>query len=88
MLGCFVTIHGDLLKRGATLLGKSLTDAEAEKHATVIMKGLLGNIWDKQTSKSLHDARIVMDRKMSLSKAPQELQDIHNRTCNLIVSKI
>jgi hypothetical protein len=87
MLGCFVTIHGDSLKRGM-LLGKSLTDAEAEKHATVIMKGLLGNSWDKPTSKSLHDARIAMDRKMSFSKAPQDLQDMHNQTCNLIVSKI
>jgi hypothetical protein len=70
------------------LLGKSLTDAEAEKHATVIMKGLLGNSWDKPTSKSLHDARIAMDRKMSFSKAPRDLQDMHNQTCNLIVSKI
>jgi len=88
MLGCFVTIHGESLKRGAELLGKSLSDEETEKHATVIMKGLLGSNWDKPTSKSLHDARLVMDRKMSFSKAPQELREMHNQTCNLIVNKI
>lgn len=88
MLGCFVTIHGESLKRGAVLLGKSLSDSEAEKHATVIMKGLMGKDWDNPTAKSLHDARVVMDRKMSFSKAPQDLQDMHNQTCNLIVSKL
>jgi hypothetical protein len=88
MLGCFVTIHGESLKRGAELLGKSLSDTEAEKHATVIMKGLLGNNWDKPTSKSLHEARIVMDRKMSFSKAPKDLRDMHDQTCNLIVGKL
>lgn len=88
MLGCFVTIHGESLKRGAALLGKSLSDEEAEKHATAIMKGLLGNQWDNPTSRSLHDARVVMDRKMSFSRAPQDLRDMHDETCDLIVSKI
>jgi hypothetical protein len=88
MLGCFVTIHGDSLKRGAELVGKSLSDAEAEKHATVIMKGLLGASWDQPTAKSLHEARLVMDRKMSFSKAPQDLREMHEQTCNLIVSKV
>jgi hypothetical protein len=52
------------------------------------MKGLLGSNWDKPTSKSLHEARVVMDRKMSFSKAPKDLRDMHDQTCNLIVSKI
>lgn len=88
MLGCFVTIHGETLKRGGQLLGKNLSDEDTEKHATVIMKGILGTSWDKPTSKSLHDARIVMDRKMSFSQAPQDLQDLHEQVCNLIVSKV
>jgi len=67
MLGCFVTIHGESLKRGAELLG---------------------NDWNNPTSKSLHEARIVMDRKMSFSKAPKDLRDMHDQTCNLIVSKL
>jgi hypothetical protein len=29
-----------------------------------------------------------MDRKMSFSKAPQDLRDMHEQTCNLIVSKL
>jgi hypothetical protein len=88
MLGCFVTIHGETLKRGAQLLGKSLDDEQTEKHATVIMKGILGSNWDKPTSASLHDARIRMDQKMNFSQAPADLRALHGQVCDRIVSKI
>jgi hypothetical protein len=88
MLGCFVTIHGETLKRGGKLLGKSLSDEETERHATVIMKGILGKSWEAPTADSLYEARLVMDRKMSFSQAPQDLQDLHEQVCNLIVSKV
>lgn len=88
MLGCFVTVHGDSLKRGAEQLGTVPSDTEVEKRATVIMKGLRDNNWDKPTSRSLHEDRIIMDLKMSFSKAPNERPDMHDKTCSLIVSKI
>jgi len=88
MLGCFVTIHGETLKRGAQLLGKPLDDAQVEQHATVIMKGLLGTQWDKPTRESLKAAKIRMDQKMNFSQAPQDLQDMHDQVCSLIVSKV
>lgn len=87
MLGCFVTIHGETLKRGAQLLGKPLSDEQTEQHATVIMKGLLGPSWDRPTKQALADARVRMDQKMNFSQAPQDLQDLHEQVCNLIVSK-
>lgn len=87
MLGCFVTIHGETLKRGAALLGRPLNDEQAEQHATVIMKGLLGSQWDRPTKSALADARIRMDQKMNFSQAPQDLQDLHEQVCSLIVSK-
>ncbi|MDY7579244.1 hypothetical protein RGU70_13040 [Herbaspirillum sp. RTI4] len=88
MLGCFVTIHGETLKRGAQILGKSLSDEQTEQHATVIMKGILGSNWEKPTSASLHDARVRMDQKMNFSQAPADLRDMHEQVCNRIVSKI
>ncbi|MBB2484192.1 hypothetical protein H5407_03020 [Mitsuaria sp. WAJ17] len=87
MLGCFVTIHGETLKRGAALLGKPLSDEQAEHHATVIMKGLLGPQWDRPSKAALADARVRMDQKMNFSQAPQDLQDLHEQVCTLIVSK-
>ena len=88
MLGCFVTIHGETLKRGANLLGKSLDDEQTAKHATVIMKGILGSNWEKPTSASLQDARVRMDQKMNFSQAPADLREMHSQVCNRIVSKI
>lgn len=87
MLGCFVTIHGESLKRGAALLGKSLSDEQAAHHATVIMQGLLGPQWERPTKSALASARVRMDQKMNFSQAPQDLQDLHEEVCNLIVSK-
>ncbi|MBT9458530.1 MAG: hypothetical protein IV092_19630 [Burkholderiaceae bacterium] len=88
MLGCFVTIHGETLKRGASLLGKPLSDDQTEQHATVIMKGLLGTQWDKPTKQALETAKVRMDQKMNFSQAPQDLQDLHDQVCSLIVSKV
>ncbi|MBC7625160.1 MAG: hypothetical protein H7232_17470 [Aeromicrobium sp.] len=88
MLGCFVTIHGETLKRGAQILGKALNDEQTEKHATVIMKEILGSHWDQPTSRSLHEARIKMDQKMNFSQAPTDLREMHSQVCNRIVSKI
>jgi hypothetical protein len=50
MLGCFVTIHGLALQRGAELMGKDLDDAGVERHAIVIMKGLLGADWEQPST--------------------------------------
>lgn len=88
MLGCFVTIHGETLKRGAQLLGKPLDDEQTARHATVIMKGILGAHWDKPTPASLHEARLRMDQKMNFSQAPADLRDMHSQVCNRIVGKI
>lgn len=88
MLGCFVTIHGETLKRGAQLLGKPLTDEQTEHHATVIMKGLLGTQWDNPSQQALAHAKERMDQKMNFSQAPQDLQDLHDQVCTLIVSKV
>ncbi|MBH9553194.1 hypothetical protein [Inhella gelatinilytica] len=88
MLGCFVTIHGETLKRGAQLLGKPLSDEQAEQHATVIMKGLLGTQWDRPSREALQTAKVRMDQKMNFSQAPQDLQDMHDQVCSLIVSKV
>jgi hypothetical protein len=88
MLGCFVTIHGETLKRGAQLLGKAMSDEQAEQHATVIMKGLLGTQWDRPSRAALQTAKVRMDQKMNFSQAPQDLQDMHDQVCSLIVSKV
>lgn len=87
MLGCFVTIHGETLKRGATLLGKALSDEEAEAMARTNMKSYMGEAWDKPTAQALADVKVRLDQKMNFSQAPQELQDLHNQVCTLIVSK-
>ena len=65
MLGCFVTIHGETLKRGASLLGKQLTDEQTEHHATVIMKGILGPRWENPSAEGLRTAKERMDQKMN-----------------------
>lgn len=88
MLGCFVSIHGETLKRGAQLLGKPLNDEQVEQHATVVMKSLLGSQWDQPTRESLKAAKVRMDQKMNFSQAPQDLRDAHDQVCSLIVSKV
>lgn len=88
MLGCFVTIHGETLKRGAQLLGRSLSDEETERRATGVMKDLLGAQWDKPSRKSLIDVKEALDKKMNFSKAPADLMQMHDQTCSLIVSKV
>ena len=88
MLGCFVTIHGETLKRGATLLGKALSDEEAEAMARTNMKTYMGDAWDKPTAKALADVKVRLDQKMNFSKAPKELQELHDQVCTLIVGKV
>lgn len=87
MLGCFVTIHGETLKRGATLLGKALSDDEAGHMARTNMKTMMGAAWDQPTASSLAEVRVRLDQKMNFSKAPQDLKELHDQECNLIVSK-
>ena len=48
-LGCFVTIHGETLKRGALLMGEKLSDEETER---------------------------------------QDLHDMHDQVCSMIVRKV
>jgi hypothetical protein len=87
MLGCFVTIHGETLKRGATLLGKALSDEEAENMARTNMKTMMGDAWDKPTAKALEEVKVRLDQKMNFSKAPEDLRELHDQVCTLIVSK-
>ena len=42
MLGCFVTIHGQTLQRGAHLMGKDISDEDAERFPRATMQGLMG----------------------------------------------
>ena len=88
MLGCFVTIHGETLKRGAALMGKALSDDEAETMARTNMKTYLGEAWEKPTAQDLAEVKVRLDQKMNFSKAPQELQDLHDQVCTLIVGKV
>ena len=88
MLGCFVTIHGETLKRGATLLGKALRDDEAETMARTYMQTSMGEAWDKPTAQALEEVKVRLDQKMNFSRAPQDLQDLHDQVCTLIVSKV
>lgn len=87
MLGCFVTIHGETLKRGATLLGKALTDEQTEVLARDTMRTLMGPAFDAPTAESLGKVRVRLDQKMAFSKAPQDLQDLHEQVCTMIVAK-
>lgn len=88
MLGCFVTIHGETLKRGATLLGKALSDEEMERITRTNMQTMMGAAWERPTAAALAEVRVRLDQKMAFSKAPQELQDLHDQVCTLIVSKV
>jgi len=44
MLGCFVSIHGESLKRGAQLMGKDITVEEAERLLESQRKGCWAKI--------------------------------------------
>ena len=88
MLGCFVTIHGETLKRGAHLMGKDISDEDAERFARVTMQGLMGKSWDAPTAQDLKDVKVRLDQKMNFSQAPQDLQDMHDQVCSMIVTKV
>ncbi len=88
MLGCFVTIHGETLKRGAMLMGEKLSDEETERQARASMRSLMGADFEKPTAVSLSAAKLRMDQKMNFSKAPQDLRDLHDQVCSMIVRKV
>lgn len=89
MLGCFVTIHGETLKRGAMLLGEKLSDEETERQARASMRSVMGAAdFEKPTAASLASAKVRMDQKMNFSKAPKDLCDMHDQVCSMIVRKV
>ncbi len=88
MLGCFITIHGETLKRGAMLMGEKLSDEETERQARASMRSLMGADFEKPTAVSLSAAKVRMDQKMNFSKAPQDLRDMHDQVCSMIVRKV
>lgn len=89
MLGCFVTIHGETLKRGAMLLGEKLSDEETERQARASMRSVMGAAdFEKPTAASLTSAKVRLDQKMNFSKAPQDLRDVHDQVCSMIVRKL
>jgi hypothetical protein len=88
MLSCFVTIHGETLKRGAMLLGEKLTDEETERQARASMRSVMGTDFEKPTAASLTAAKVRLDQKMNFSKAPQDLRDMHDQVCSMILRKV
>lgn len=88
MLGCFVVIHGETLKRGAKILNKDLSDKEVEAHARVQMKFLLGDKFEHPSKSDLITVKPKLDQKMNFSKVPDDLKSMHDTTCNLILSKV
>jgi hypothetical protein len=66
----------------------SLSDAEAERHATIMMKGMLGVDWDATSAQRLAEVRERMDQKMNFASAPDDLRKMQDQVCTLIVSKI
>lgn len=88
LLGCFVAIHGETLKKGAQILGKNLTPEEVESHATAQMKLLMGEHFDNPTKESLAEVKPKLDLKMNFSKVDKDLKDMHDQVCTMILSKI
>lgn len=88
LLGCFVAIHGETLKRGAKILGKDITPEEVENHAKVQMKMLMGDKFDYPTKESLEEVKPKLDQKMNFSKVDKDLKDMHDQICQMILTKI
>jgi len=89
MLGCFVTIHGETLKRGAMLMGEKLSDEETERQARASMRSMMGTTdFEKPTAASLTAAKVRLDQKMNFSTAPQDLREMHDQVCSMIVRKV
>jgi len=89
MLGCFVTIHGETLKRGAMLMGEKLSDEETERQARASMRIVMGATdFEKPTVSSLTAAKVRLDQKMNFSRAPQDMRDMHDQVCSMIVRKV
>ncbi|MBI3124045.1 MAG: hypothetical protein HYZ10_06535 [Ignavibacteriales bacterium] len=88
LLGCFVVIHGETLRRGAKILGKDLSHEEVESHAKAQMKMLMGDNYDTPSKESLNDVKPKLDQKMNFSKVDKDLKDMHDQVCNMILTKI
>lgn len=88
LLGCFVAIHGETLKRGAQILGKNLTPDEVENHAAAQMKLLMGEHFNNPTKESLAEVKPKLDQKMNFSKVDADLKNMHDQVCTMILSKI
>ena len=88
LLGCFVVIHGETLKRGAKILNKDLSDKEVEAHTRVQMKFLLGDKFENPSKDDLVAVKPKLDQKMNFSKVPDDLKAMHDTTCTTILSKM
>lgn len=88
LLGCFVAIHGETLKRGALILGKELSPEEVESHATAQMKMLMGEKFNNPTKDSLAEVKPKLDQKMNFSKVDADLKNMHDQVCSMILSKV
>lgn len=44
--------------------------------------------FEKPTATSLTATKVRLDQKMNLSKAPQDLRDMHDLVCSQIVRKV
>lgn len=88
LIGCFVVIHGETLKRGAKILNKDLSDKEVEAHARVQMKFLLGDKFEHPSKSDLTTVKPKLDQKMNFSKVPDDLKSMHDTTCNMILAKV
>jgi hypothetical protein len=88
ILGCYVAIHGQTLKRGAKILGQDLSPDEVEKTATVQMKSLMGPAFDSPGKEDLHKAKIALDKKMQFDKVPDDLKKMHDDTCHQALSML
>lgn len=88
LLGCFVAIHGQSLKNGAKVLGKEYSDEEVEKIARTQMEVIMSTAFENPSPEELRSTKEKLDVKMNFAKVPAELRSMHDKTCNIILSKI
>ena len=71
------------------LLGEKLSDEETERQARASMRSVMGAAdFEKPTAAALTAAKVRLDQKMNFSRAPQDLRDMHDQVCSMIVRKV
>ena len=57
--------------------------------ARASMRSVMGAAdFERPTAASLTAAKVRMDQKMNFSRAPQDLRDMHDQVCSMIVRKV